>query len=38
MIAGHELNGRGVPTPSGGKWHATQVMGFSERLSMLEGS
>jgi hypothetical protein len=30
--AAEELNNRGVPTPSGGKWHATQVIRVRERL------
>ena len=32
--AADELNARGVPTPAGGKWHATQVIRIRERLSM----
>jgi hypothetical protein len=28
-----ELNRRGVPTPTGGKWHAVTVLRVRERLS-----
>ena len=31
--AADELNTRGVPTPGGGKWHATQVIRVRERLA-----
>ena len=31
--AAEELNARGVPTPSGGKWHATQVIRVRGRLA-----
>src|SRR6185437_353576 len=30
--AAEELNSRNVPTPEGGKWHATQVIRIRERL------
>jgi hypothetical protein len=30
--AAEELNRRGVKTPSGGKWHATQVIRVRKRL------
>jgi hypothetical protein len=31
--AAEKLNADGVPTPAGGKWHATQVIRVRERLS-----
>ena len=31
--AAEELNARGIPTPAGGKWHATQVIRIRERLA-----
>jgi DNA invertase Pin-like site-specific DNA recombinase len=31
--AAEKLNAHGVPTPAGGKWHATQVIRVRERLS-----
>jgi len=27
------LNARGIPTPEGGKWYATQVIGVRKRLA-----
>jgi DNA invertase Pin-like site-specific DNA recombinase len=30
--AANELNGRGVPAPSGGRWHAMQVIRVRERI------
>jgi hypothetical protein len=31
-VAAAELNARKMPTPQGGKWHATQVLRLRERL------
>ena len=31
--AAEELNARAVPTPAGGKWHATQVIRVRQRLA-----
>jgi hypothetical protein len=31
--AAEKLNADGVPTPAGGKWHATQVIRVGERLT-----
>jgi hypothetical protein len=31
--AAEELNARGVPTPEGGKWYATQVIRVRKRLA-----
>jgi hypothetical protein len=30
--AAEELNAQGVPTPEGGRWHATQVIRVRNRL------
>jgi DNA invertase Pin-like site-specific DNA recombinase len=32
-LSAEKLNADGVPTPAGGKWHATQVIRVRERLS-----
>jgi len=34
--AADELNSGGVPTPSGGKWHAMQVIRIRDRLNALQ--
>ena len=34
--AAEKLNADGVPTPAGGKWHATQVIRVRERLRVFQ--